>query len=162
MHGMTRLRNAQQTKTKAAQKLLIPPCATSGYRAACSSLWLNQAPFLTAVPHKHNLFSPWRTMCCAVLLMCCGFALLECRCLASLVLDSDSIAAWNRWSLTSKPLHTWKMPSTARMCDRKALPRPSPDAAPLFQLAAHRLMSPYVKIGHEHLAIALLYKCTCA
>ena len=32
---------------------------------------------------------------------------------------------------SSKALQTWKMPSTAAMLDKKALPRPSPSAAPL-------------------------------
>lgn len=31
---------------------------------------------------------------------------------------------------SSKVRHTWKIPSTAAMCDKKALPRPSPSAAP--------------------------------
>mmetsp|Transcript_27070 Transcript_27070/g.80288 ORF Transcript_27070/g.80288 Transcript_27070/m.80288 type:complete len:214 (+) Transcript_27070:708-1349(+) len=33
-------------------------------------------------------------------------------------------------SASSKPRHTWKMPSTAEMWERKLLPRPSPDDAP--------------------------------
>ena len=37
---------------------------------------------------------------------------------------------------TSKPLQTWKMPSTAWMWLRKALPSPSPPAAPLHQYDA--------------------------
>mmetsp|Transcript_17377 Transcript_17377/g.34898 ORF Transcript_17377/g.34898 Transcript_17377/m.34898 type:complete len:215 (+) Transcript_17377:523-1167(+) len=38
-------------------------------------------------------------------------------------------------SSLSKALRTWKMPSTAAMCERKALPRPAPSAAPLMMPA---------------------------
>mmetsp|Transcript_14098 Transcript_14098/g.34765 ORF Transcript_14098/g.34765 Transcript_14098/m.34765 type:complete len:215 (-) Transcript_14098:9-653(-) len=42
-------------------------------------------------------------------------------------------------SASSNALHTWKMPSTEEMCDRNALPRPSPLDAPLTRPAMSQI-----------------------
>mmetsp|Transcript_14392 Transcript_14392/g.18195 ORF Transcript_14392/g.18195 Transcript_14392/m.18195 type:complete len:215 (-) Transcript_14392:255-899(-) len=53
-------------------------------------------------------------------------------------MGSTSPSLWMTSSL-GKALTTWKIPSTAWMCDRKALPRPSPSWAPATRPAMSKM-----------------------